>query len=973
MAVFNSHADTPEQIKKEGQQITVKFKRNGDGTGTISWNLPNSINACEGDLVYDGIVITVSEKPANYINSSPKDQTYYTADPTFDYDLHSGDKIDTAYVVGAIYHDKSTLSIIVDGVKDRTPYYVSAYAVDSVGRYHREGTHAYSLPTGREEDNGDEKQPSRQDIALDTNKSFTINSSTGLKANEDYFFNIRINDTIHKIELDGDKIQYYDNFIEEVNKKFSYLDDPILSPSMPNKDEYYVDILNKILYLWDGEQNKIQDALFSTFDPANPVIGTYWVDDEQDLKIYESGGWNSIEYFDNEKDPTDLNYGRIWFDGSVAREWNGQSWCDLPTYVSSTDPSLPSEFTSLTFWYDEINELILKWNKNTLKWEDVNIIYSSKDPNDLTTNDFWYDLTTERVYIRIGGEWNKITNIRYEEPDNSGSIPNPVADNYWFIPSEQRLFQRNSANTEWEEQDIVINGTDPLDRSSCNFWWDASPTVDEIYVWDAVNAQWVTVNNFFQSERDPSLPPEIEVDAVWYNPDDKTLTLIGEQKCQEVSFINSTTNPNDITSNNYWFNGKKWFVWNNIEWIEISVIESDDDPFIINDGEFWFDTNNEELYLRVSGSWELQEYSSEPLAPDVGTFWFDINDEILYVWDGSYWVEEDPIVKLKYIPPKTMEDKHRLRFMSREVGCSISIEIQIESETVFGKFDHPIMYFDAKKGQSKLSNSYSYKELGVGDDGSPDERRKLQDDIRTYLGHPSVKVELTRDQLDQCIDNSIAMIRKYSSYSLKRGMFFLNVNPYQQIYTLKDECVDFNTIATVNEVIRMKPGFFAGTFGGYDLYGYAALKSLYSIGTFDILSYHLVSSYIEELQTLFADRPMFQWIEKKRELRLYKQFYRKDSVLIDAMVERPEQELIEDRNIKMWVKKWALAEAKMILAQARGKFQSLPGPNGSTILNGQELLTQAENEMAQLKDELMNNDNMQDLHDVGMGAHFIIG
>ena len=94
--------------------------------------------------------------------------------------------------------------------------------------------------------------------------------------------------------------------------------------------------------------------------------------------------------------------------------------------------------------------------------------------------------------------------------------------------------------------------------------------------------------------------------------------------------------------------------------------------------------------------------------------------------------------------------------------------------------------------------------------------------------------------------------------------------------------------------------------------------------------------------------------------------------MVDAYIERPEQDLISNRETRDWIKRWAIAESKMMLSQIRGKYQSLPGPGGNTVLNSQELITQAENEKADLLEEL-NFMGMQDIVDTGMGSHFVIG
>jgi hypothetical protein len=55
---------------------------------------------------------------------------------------------------------------------------------------------------------------------------------------------------------------------------------------------------------------------------------------------------------------------------------------------------------------------------------------------------------------------------------------------------------------------------------------------------------------------------------------------------------------------------------------------------------------------------------------------------------------------------------------------------------------------------------------------------------------------------------------------------------------------------------------------------------------------------------------------------------------------------------KQWIRKYALALCKEMLGQIRGKFTTLPIPGESVTLNYSELLTQAKEEQAQLKDKL---------------------
>jgi len=55
---------------------------------------------------------------------------------------------------------------------------------------------------------------------------------------------------------------------------------------------------------------------------------------------------------------------------------------------------------------------------------------------------------------------------------------------------------------------------------------------------------------------------------------------------------------------------------------------------------------------------------------------------------------------------------------------------------------------------------------------------------------------------------------------------------------------------------------------------------------------------------------------------------------------------------KQWIRKYALALAKEMLGQVRGKFGSIPIPGNDINLNADALLSQAKEEQTALKDEL---------------------
>ena len=57
---------------------------------------------------------------------------------------------------------------------------------------------------------------------------------------------------------------------------------------------------------------------------------------------------------------------------------------------------------------------------------------------------------------------------------------------------------------------------------------------------------------------------------------------------------------------------------------------------------------------------------------------------------------------------------------------------------------------------------------------------------------------------------------------------------------------------------------------------------------------------------------------------------------------------------KNWIQRYALAIAKGVLGEVRGKYATLPSPGGGAQLNGVALLQQSQVEKDQLKEELLS-------------------
>jgi hypothetical protein len=972
MGVYDGFADSPNQIIKEGREITINFERGANNTGIVTWNVPAPAAGCGSDApgTYDGIVITVSSGPANYLSTSPKDSFYYSYDPTVDPNLHSADKLDTAMVIGAFYHDRTTTRLVINDVQQRTPYYISGYAVDKVGRYHREGVHAYSLPTG-EQEIGTPDIKAYHDVVIDVVGGIRPSLKTGLP-HRNFNEKLNINDVEYSITVNGSEAITYAELVKTINKKIALLENPILSAPYPFAGDLYLDKANKKLHRWTGLTHEEVPLTVSITDPSIPAIGTYWTDkDDGILYLYDSSGWVVVDTINFSAQPDQLACGQVWFDGVDAWQWDGNHWCKLCVYNQIRNPLLPPLLTCNTYWFDSDGQLFYRWNVNVKKWDEKLIILSDKDPNTLNTGDFWFNETESKVYEYVGAAWGLLTSIKYAERNSEGELDNPGVNVFWFIPSESLLFRRDNEDLEWIEQPFTSYPTDPLDRKSCDMWWNTTSTND-IYAWDELNSQWVNVEEFFNQPIDPMIAPTLPACAVWYNPSNNTIKIVKDSRCDDIKYISHSHDPDNLPLGSVWFDGVLYFVYDGRDWVRINPIQSNEDPFQVDVGEYWYNPNTQILYIWDGLVWSVVTPKYVPVTPLVNTLWYNLIDEKLYTWTGTRWAEKLSLGYVELIPATKKDGRSILKFLTRDAGCQYGIFVVQENDDLLSNLTQNVIYYEPVEGGSGLVAGPTYSQLGIGDDGSPDERRDLHNIIRSFLGAGSVKVELKKDDIDQCINNALRELRKYSGAAYKRGFFFLDLKRNQQTYILTNKCVGFNKIVDVLNTHRMRAGWLRTSNMGQDVFAYAALQQLYSLGTFDILTFHLVSAYIEELETLFASKILFNWDERTRELKLYQMVAQNERILIDATLERTEQELLVDRETGLWIQRWAVAEAKQILSQIRGKFQTLPGPSGSTTLNSQELITQAESEKQELRAMLLDN-SMQNIDDYGAAVHLVIG
>ena len=379
---------------------------------------------------------------------------------------------------------------------------------------------------------------------------------------------------------------------------------------------------------------------------------------------------------------------------------------------------------------------------------------------------------------------------------------------------------------------------------------------------------------------------------------------------------------------------------------------------MVFNGKIWVQMGATNTKLRTPSGWTpLARMSSQTNPPDIpalGEMFYDYTIERITYWDGFTWVYPNKTNVLfnpgtgevpAFVTPLTLEPEQLRPPHIGQLFYNMSLrELNAWNGVSWNKVN------------TDQEGTPSSDKIAIGNDGSYDERVRLIKVLNNQLGWPQLCVELQEEQFNIAIDNALDNYRQLSSGAYKRGWVLYKLIPNQQTYYLNNAIDKTDHIVDIHKIHRIGPlGVNGG--GPNDVWAQAFAQQYYDLaaGGGDILTTHLVASYGEELKRLFAGELMYQWDEASRELLLLRAIRGYETVIIEAMLERSEQEILLDRWCKQYIQNWALAELKMMLGLIRSKFSSgTPGPGGTINLNGELLVSEARQDMTELKEELMN-------------------
>ena len=243
-------------------------------------------------------------------------------------------------------------------------------------------------------------------------------------------------------------------------------------------------------------------------------------------------------------------------------------------------------------------------------------------------------------------------------------------------------------------------------------------------------------------------------------------------------------------------------------------------------------------------------------------------------------------------------------------------------------------------------------------------RDDLVKEIELRLGGQMVDVELDPEHYDVAIKKSFEKYRQRSENSVEEAFVKLELIKEQSEYILDSDVID------VYDVYRRSSGTLnSASSGDIEPFETAYLNNylLYSGRAGGLAIYDALSQHREHLGKMFGENYTFTWNTVTKKLLLHRKVKADDTVFVHVFKQRTDEELLQDPYSAPWLKDYAFAHARLMLAEARGKFTQIAGPQGGTTMNADQLRTDAQQDIDKLETELtLYNDG-------SAGLTFVIG
>jgi hypothetical protein len=245
-------------------------------------------------------------------------------------------------------------------------------------------------------------------------------------------------------------------------------------------------------------------------------------------------------------------------------------------------------------------------------------------------------------------------------------------------------------------------------------------------------------------------------------------------------------------------------------------------------------------------------------------------------------------------------------------------------------------------------------------------RQQVVEYIKNMLGDGMVDIELDPKHYNTAIDRSLAKFRQRSQASTEESYGFITLQQDTNEYILAPEVME------VRQCFRRTIGSRTGGGDGGTIFepfnlAYTNTYLLSSSNMGGLATYYAFASYQKQVGKMFGSEIDFLYNATTKKLTVMQRPRGEELLLLWLYNQRPDFTLFQDPYAGIWLKDYALATCKVMLGDAREKFQTIASPQGGTSLNGTALKAEGKAEMEMLEMDLIN------YKDGGKPLTFIVG
>ncbi len=231
-------------------------------------------------------------------------------------------------------------------------------------------------------------------------------------------------------------------------------------------------------------------------------------------------------------------------------------------------------------------------------------------------------------------------------------------------------------------------------------------------------------------------------------------------------------------------------------------------------------------------------------------------------------------------------------------------------------------------------------------------KQNLIEYVKLQIGDQIVDLELDPAHYEAAYQKTIGTYRQRATNAYEEAYIFMELIKDENIYTLPQE------VATVRQIFRRTFGDSTGPFASnFDPFAQASINVY--LMNFNVAgglaTYDFYSQYVELAGRMFGAYMNYTWNPVTKKLQLIRDPKGTgENVLLWVYQLKPEIQLLADYQIGQWIRDYMVANCKMIIGEAREKFQSIAGPQGGSSLNGTQMKTEAKADMDALVLQLVN-------------------